>query len=293
MSIIDGKSIAKEIKAELAQEVKSLGEKGIIPGLAVIIVGEDPASISYVTGKKQACVECGIYSKSFELRENTSEEDLLELISNLNNDSSIHGILVQLPLPKQINELKVINTISPLKDVDGFHPESIGKMMIDVETFLPCTPYGILKLLERENIETKGKEVVVVGRSNTVGAPVANMLFKKASPGNSTVTVCHTGTVDLKSHVLRADILIAAAGRPNMISGDMIKKGAVVIDVGVNRVEDLTKKNGFRLVGDVNFNEAVEKASKITPVPGGVGPMTITMLMYNTVESAKRFSKIK
>jgi len=290
--IIDGKKIASEIRAELKDETSNLKNRGVIPGLAVILVGQDPASISYVTGKKQACVEVGILSKSFELSSETTECELLDLVEKLNNDSDIHGILVQLPLPKQINELKVINAIDPKKDVDGFHPVSIGNMMIGVETFLPCTPFGIIKLLERENIVTEGAEVVVVGRSNTVGAPVANMLYQKSNPGNSTVTVCHTKTKNLKEHCLRADILIAAAGKANMITSDMVKPGAVVIDVGVNRVEDISKKRGFRLVGDVDFNKIKDIASKITPVPGGVGPMTITMLMYNTVESAKRFNKI-
>lgn len=286
--IIDGKKIASDIRLELKEEVLDLKTKGIVPGLAVILVGEDPASISYVTGKKRACDEVGILSKSYELDENTSEEELLQLVETLNGDDEINGILVQLPLPKHIDELKVINAITPSKDVDGFHPVSIGNMMIGVDTFLPCTPYGIIKLLEREGVETEGREVVVVGRSNTVGAPVANMLFKKSNPGNATVTVCHTRTKNLKEHCLKADILIAAAGKAHMISGDMIKAGATVIDVGVNRVEDSTKKRGFRLVGDVNFDEAIEVADKITPVPGGVGPMTITMLMYNTVESVKR-----
>ena len=288
---IDGKLISKEIREELKIETEQLKKREIIPGLAVILVGSDPASISYVKGKKRACEEIGILSKSYELEETTSENELLELVDKLNQDSQINGILVQLPLPSHIDELKVINKIVPSKDVDGFHPVSIGNMMIGAKTFLPCTPFGIIKLLERENVVTEGKEVVVVGRSNTVGAPVANMLFKKTNPGNATVTICHTKTKNLKEHCLKADILIAAAGRANMISGDMIKKGSVVIDVGVNRVEDSSKKNGFRLVGDVNFKEAIEIASKITPVPGGVGPMTITMLMYNTVESAKRTNK--
>lgn len=287
-SIIDGKAIAKEIRQELKQEVISLKNKNIIPGLAVILVGEDPASMSYVKGKKRACEEVGILSKSFELDINTTESSLLELVDKLNHDKEIHGILVQLPLPNHIDELKIINAIVPEKDVDGFHPVSIGNMMIGVDTFLPCTPFGIIKLLEREKVETEGKEVVVVGRSNTVGAPVANMLFKKSNPGNATVTICHTRTRNLKEHCLNADILIAAAGKANMITGDMIKPGAIVIDVGVNRIEDNSKKSGYKLVGDVDFNKAINVASKITPVPGGVGPMTITMLMFNTVESAKR-----
>lgn len=291
-NIIDGKKIAAEIRQELKLEAESLKAKNVVPGLAVILVGEDPASISYVTGKKRACEEIGILSKSYELPSDTSESDLLDLVKKLNADNEINGILVQLPLPAHINELKVINCISPDKDVDGFHPVSIGNMMIGADTFLPCTPFGILKLLERENVKTEGSEVVVVGRSNTVGAPVANMLFKKANPGNATVTICHTRTRNLKEHCLKADILIAAAGKANMITADMIKPGAVVIDVGVNRVEDSSKKRGFRLVGDVDFKAASEIASKITPVPGGVGPMTITMLMFNTVESAKRANNL-
>lgn len=290
-NIIDGKKIASDIRVELKAETERLKSENIVPGLAVVLVGEDPASVSYVTGKKRACEEVGILSKSFELPEDTSEKDLLDLVEKLNSDNEVNGILVQLPLPKHIDELKVINAISPKKDVDGFHPVSIGNMMIGVDTFLPCTPYGIIKLLEREGVETEGKEVVVVGRSNTVGAPVANMLLKKGNPGNATVTVCHSRTKDLKEHCLKADILIAAAGSPRMISKDMIKKDAVIIDVGVNRIEDSSRKSGFRLVGDVDFDGALEVASKITPVPGGVGPMTITMLMYNTVESAKRANR--
>ncbi|MGL1891885.1 MAG: bifunctional methylenetetrahydrofolate dehydrogenase/methenyltetrahydrofolate cyclohydrolase FolD [Spirochaetaceae bacterium] len=290
-NIIDGKKIAKEIREELRLEALELKKKNIVPGLAVILVGEDPASMSYVTGKKRACEEVGILSKSYELSAETKETDLLNLVEKLNKDNEINGILVQLPLPKHIDELKVINAIAPQKDVDGFHPVSIGNMMIGVDTFLPCTPFGILKLLERENVKTEGAEVVVVGRSNTVGAPVANMLFKKATPGNATVTICHTRTKNLKEHCLKADILIAAAGMPHMITKDMIKENAVVIDVGVNRVEDSSKKSGYRLIGDVEFDGAKEVASKITPVPGGVGPMTITMLMYNTVQSAIRANK--
>ncbi|OQY38319.1 MAG: bifunctional 5,10-methylene-tetrahydrofolate dehydrogenase/5,10-methylene-tetrahydrofolate cyclohydrolase, partial [Spirochaetaceae bacterium 4572_7] len=216
--IIDGKQIAKDIRAELALETAKLKAQNIVPGLAVVLVGSDPASISYVTGKKRACEEVGIFSKSFELPEDTAEKEVLDLVEKLNNDDSIHGILVQLPLPKQIDELKIINAINPTKDVDGFHPISLGNMMIGAETFLPCTPNGILKLLERTDVVTEGAEVVVVGRSNIVGAPVANMLFKKATPGNSTVTICHTRTKNLKEHCLRADILIAAAGRANMIT---------------------------------------------------------------------------
>jgi len=285
--IIDGKQVAKEIRAELEAQVRQLkAEKGIVPGLAVVLVGEDPASQSYVTAKEKACAEIGIYSDDNRLPAETSEEELLALISKLNADPKIHGILVQLPLPKHIDESRVIMAISPEKDVDGFHPVSVGKMVIGEKTFLPCTPHGVLQLLLRSGVKLDGAEVVVVGRSNIVGKPLANLLLQKSPYGNATVTVCHTRTKDLAAHTLRADIVIAAAGRPKTITADMIRPGAVVIDVGVNRVADATAKNGYRLVGDVDYLPVKEKASLITPVPGGVGPMTITMLLANTVQSA-------
>lgn len=291
--IIDGKQVAADMRAELKTEVAKLKEQGVVPGLAVVLVGEDPASKSYVTAKEKACEEIGIYSDDNRLPADTTEEQLLKLVNKLNKDKKINGILVQLPLPKHINESKVLLAIDPDKDVDGFHPMNVGKMVVGEKAFLPCTPHGVIQMLLRSNVKLDGAEVVVVGRSNIVGKPVANMLIQKAKTGNATVTVCHTRTKNLAEHVKRADIIIAAAGRPKTITADMVKDGAVVIDVGVNRIEDSTKKFGFRLVGDVDFEAVKEKASLITPVPGGVGPMTITMLLYNTVESAKRAAGIE
>ncbi|RKX94454.1 MAG: bifunctional methylenetetrahydrofolate dehydrogenase/methenyltetrahydrofolate cyclohydrolase FolD [Spirochaetes bacterium] len=286
--IIDGKLISTEIRDELKQEVENLKKEGITPGLGVILVGEDPASKSYVTAKERACDSLGIYSDNRHIPNETSEEELLSIIDAMNNDPKIDGILVQLPLPKHIDPDKVIMRISPEKDVDGFHPQSIGKMIMGKDTFLPCTPHGVVKLLNYAGIQIEGSHVVVVGRSNIVGKPVANLLLDKSKNGNATVTVCHSRTKNIKDMTLQADILIAAIGKAQFITADMVKDGAVIIDVGVNRVEDSTKKKGFRLVGDVDFEPVKEKASAITPVPGGVGPMTITMLMYNTVQSAKQ-----
>jgi methylenetetrahydrofolate dehydrogenase (NADP+)/methenyltetrahydrofolate cyclohydrolase len=290
--IIDGKQIAIDIRAELKAEVEKLKQKGITPGLGVILVGADAASISYVTAKEKACSEIGIYSDDNRLGAETSEKDLLALVNKMNRDPKINGILVQLPLPKHIDEQKVLLAIDPAKDVDGFHPVSVGKMVVGQKAFLPCTPHAVLQLLIRSGIKLEGAEVVIVGRSNIVGKPLANMLIQKSPTGNATVTVCHTRTKDVAAHTKRADIVIAAAGRPNTITADMIKAGAVVIDVGINRVEDATKKKGYRLIGDVDFEAVSKKAGLITPVPGGVGPMTITMLLYNTVESAKNASGI-
>lgn len=283
---IDGKQISAEIRSEVAAEVVRLKAAGVEPGLAVILVGENPASVSYVTAKERACVEVGIRSFPIRMAADTSEEVLLAEIERLNQDPAVHGILVQLPLPKHIDESAVIRAISPEKDVDGFHPISLGKMVLGEDTFLPCTPHGIIQLLIRSGVETSGKHVVVVGRSNIVGKPVANLLIQKAAGANATVTICHTGTKDMASFTRQADILIVAAGRPNTVTADMVKPGVVVIDVGVNRIEDATKKNGFRLVGDVDYPAISEIADKITPVPGGVGPMTIAMLMANTAKSA-------
>ncbi len=289
--IIDGKQVAADMREELKTKVAELKEQGIVPGLAVVLVGEDPASKSYVTAKERACEEIGIYSNDNRLPAETSQEELMAMVDKLNKDPKINGILVQLPLPKHLNESDVLLAIDPNKDVDGFHPVNVGKMVVGEETFLSCTPHGIIQLLLRNNVKIEGADVVIVGRSNIVGKPVANMLMQKNDKGNATVTVCHTRTKDLAEHCLRADIIIAAAGRPNTITADMVKEGAVVIDVGVNRVEDASKKRGYRLVGDVDFEAVKEKASLITPVPGGVGPMTITMLLYNTVESAERAAK--
>ena len=283
--IIDGKQVAADVRNEVAQKVAELKTKGISPCLAVILVGENPASVSYVTGKQKALAEVGMVDRSVHLPENTSEADLLKLIDELNADDSVHGILVQLPLPKHINEEKVIMTISPEKDVDGFHPVSVGNLMIGRPGFLPCTPHGIIVLLKKAGIETSGKHAVVIGRSNIVGKPVSILLARKDV--NCTVTMCHTGTKNMAEITRQADIIVVASGHPHTLTGDMVKDGAVVIDVGVNRIPDSSKKSGFRLIGDCDFDDLKEKTSFITPVPGGVGPMTIAMLMQNTLESAQ------
>ncbi len=285
--IIDGKQIAADMRAELKNQIAELKKQGIVPGLSVILVGDDPASISYVTFKERDCEEIGIYSDDNRLPAETTQKDLIKLIHSKNNNPKINGILVQIPLPKHLNESEVLMAIDPAKDVDGFHPVNVGKMMIGEKAFLACTPHGVVQMLLRSGVTIEGAEVVIVGRSNIVGKPLANMLIQKNPNANATVTVCHTRTKDIKSHTKRADILIAAIGRPNTITADMVKDGVVVIDVGVNRVDDATKKRGYRLVGDVDFEAVKEKASLITPVPGGVGPMTRTMLLYNTVESAR------
>jgi methylenetetrahydrofolate dehydrogenase (NADP+) / methenyltetrahydrofolate cyclohydrolase len=279
--IISGKELAQTKRNEIAEEVKNLSQDGIVPGLAVLLVGNDPASRSYVKGKDKACKETGIYSLMLEYSDTITEEFLLSEIDRLNQDPSIHGILVQLPLPSTINETAVIERISPEKDVDGFHPINIGRMMTGQDAFLPCTPFGIVEMVKSKQISIEGKHVVVVGRSNIVGKPVGQLFLKE----NATVTYCHSRTKNLKEMTLQADILVAAVGKANFIPGDYIKEGAVVIDVGVNRLESTGK-----LVGDVVFDEAKEKASYLTPVPGGVGPMTITMLLHNTVQSAKNFA---
>jgi methylenetetrahydrofolate dehydrogenase (NADP+)/methenyltetrahydrofolate cyclohydrolase len=285
--IISGTEIAKQIREELTKEVADLKAKhNIIPGLAVILIGDNPASKSYVSGKDKAAVALGIYSQKINLPESTTEAELLDLIQKLNNDPRINGILVQLPLPEHINETKVIYAIDTKKDVDGFHPVNLGKLMIGEPDFVPCTPHGIQELLLRSGTKIEGAEVVVIGRSNIVGKPIVNILLQKATGANATVTICHTGTKDIKAHTLRADIIIAAAGRPNTVTADMVKEGAVIIDVGVNRIGK-TPEGKDILVGDVDFEKVKEKAKAITPVPGGVGPMTITMLMVNTVKSAK------
>jgi methylenetetrahydrofolate dehydrogenase (NADP+)/methenyltetrahydrofolate cyclohydrolase len=276
--IIDGKAIAAEMRQQIAADTKALIDQGVTPGLAVVLVGEDPASRVYVSMKEKACAAAGIYSVEHKLSAETSEAELLKLIANLNADVHIDGILVQLPLPGHIDEAKVLEAISPNKDVDGFHPYNVGRLMTGNPVFQPCTPYGVMKMLEYIGVNLKGKEVVVVGRSNIVGKPVALMCLAE----HATVTICHSRTVDLPQKVAAADVVIAAVGRPEMIKGDWIKKGAIVIDVGVNRV------GAKKLVGDVDFTAACENAAAITPVPGGVGPMTITMLLFNTIVSAKR-----
>ncbi len=289
-SIIDGKKIAADIKSEVQEAAARLKkEQGIVPGLGFILVGENPASQSYVRSKGKACAELGFYSETLQLPATTSEKELLSLIRAWNVDRKIHGILVQLPLPSQINEQRVIEAIDPRKDVDGFHPTNVGRLVIGLECFKPCTPLGIQELLKRSGNDPAGKHVVVVGRSNIVGKPVANILLQKQSGANAVVTVAHTGAGDITRFIKDADIVIAAVGKAEMITGAMLKPGAVVIDVGINRIPDPSSKTGSRLVGDVHFASAVEVASAITPVPGGVGPMTIALLMRNTLVAAQRW----
>jgi len=285
--IISGTEIAKQIREELKQEIAELKEKhNLTPGLVTVLVGEDPASQVYVGSKVKTCEALGVYSERHDLPADTSEGKLLTLIDKLNKDPKIHGILVQLPLPKHINETRVLYAIDPKKDVDGFHPVNVGKLMIGEPDYLPCTPHGIQQLLIRSGVEIDGAEVVVVGRSNIVGKPIANILLQKRKGANATVTVCHTGTRDMAFHTKRADILIVAAGKPKAITADMVKEGVVVIDVGVNRIGKTAEGKAI-LAGDVDFDSVKEKAKAITPVPGGVGPMTIIMLMLNTVKAAK------
>ena len=285
--LIKGGEVSKQIREEIAKEIAGLKEKhGVTPGLATILVGDDPGSKVYVGQKEKACNNLGIYSERMDLSADISEADLLSLVSKLNSDSKIHGILVQLPLPKQINAERVIYAIAPDKDVDCFHPVNVGKLMIGEGVFLPCTPHGIVELLRRSGVTTEGKHVVVVGRSNIVGKPMVNLMLQPPPGGNATVTICHTGTKDLAAFTRMADILIVAIGKPKAVTADMVKDGAVVIDVGVNRIGK-TDEGKAILAGDVDFDSVQEKAAAITPVPGGVGPMTITMLMKNTVEAAK------
>lgn len=286
--IIDGNDIARKIRAELTQEIERLkAERGVTPGLATVLVGENPASQSYIRMKNKACRDLGLYSEQHTLPATIAEADLLALLADLNRAAKIHGILVQLPLPDHIDEQKIISAILPEKDVDGFHPVNMGKLLIGLPGFRPCTPFGVQKMLTYSGIDPTGKHVVVVGRSNIVGKPIANMLLQKATAANATVTVCHSRTADLPAITRQADILIAAIGQPEFITAEMVKTGAVVIDVGVNRVEDPSAPKGYRLVGDVKFDEVAPKCGAISPVPGGVGPMTITMLLYNTVEAVK------
>jgi methylenetetrahydrofolate dehydrogenase (NADP+)/methenyltetrahydrofolate cyclohydrolase len=291
--ILSGTTLSKTMRAEMANDVAQLKAKhNLTPGLAVVLVGDDPASLSYIKGKRKACSDIGLHSVEYNLTADQPEEDLLNLIQKLNNDPTIHGILVQLPLPKGFNEQKALNAISPEKDVDGLHPVNLGRLMRGEEGFLPCTPHGVQHILKRGNFDTQGKHIVIVGRSTLVGRPLANILSQKGEDANATVTICHTGTKDLGHFTRQADILIVVTGYPNTVTADMVKEGTVVIDVGVNRIEDKSKKNGFRLIGDVDYEHVKEVASAITPVPGGVGPMTITMLLYNTIWSAKRTNNI-
>ncbi|MEG8990180.1 bifunctional methylenetetrahydrofolate dehydrogenase/methenyltetrahydrofolate cyclohydrolase FolD [Ignavibacteria bacterium 4148-Me] len=288
--IIDGKKVAEEIKLELKVRIDNVKNRtGKVPGLVAILVGDNPASQVYVSSKGKACNEIGMHSKVENLSANISEKELIEHINYYNKDDNFHGILVQLPLPKHINEQKIIESIIPEKDVDGFHPVNVGNLVIGKDTFYPCTPYGIVELLKRYSIEIKGKHVVVVGRSNIVGKPIANMLLQKKEGANAIVTVCHSAAEDLSRYTKDADVLIAAIGKENFITADMIKDGAVIIDVGINRVEDKNSKKGYKIVGDVKFDEVEKKASYITPVPGGVGPMTIAMLLKNTFLAFTKF----
>ena len=286
MKIINGKETALTIRLELKEKIDKLKLEGKnVPGLVTILVGDNPASEVYVSSKIKACSEIGIRSKAEKLPSDISEEELLNLVQKYNEDINYHGILVQLPLPRHINEDKVIEAISPQKDVDGFHPISIGNLVIGKDTFVSCTPAGIHELFKRYNIETKGKHVVVVGRSNIVGKPIANIMLQKKAYANSIVTVCHSAAKELSYYTKQADILIAAMGSPEFIKGDMVKEGVVVIDVGINRIEDPTKPKGYRLVGDVAYDQVAPKSAFITPVPGGVGPMTIAMLLQNTYKA--------
>ena len=285
--LISGIKIAEDIRQELKSKIADLKTKGVTPGLVMVRVGEDPASVSYVSGKSKTSAELGIYSETIVYPENASEQELLAKIAELNSDSRFHGILVQLPLPKHIDEDKVLNAIDPLKDVDGFHPVNVGRMLIGEPYFLPCTPHGVQQLLIRSGNSPEGKHVVICGRSNLVGKPLMAILIQKKSGANATVTICHTGTRNMAQITRHADILVAAMGSPKAITVDMVKEGAVVIDVGVNRIPDASRKTGTRLVGDCDFDAIKEKARAITPVPGGVGPMTVTMLMANTVRAAE------
>jgi len=289
MQKIDGKQTAQELKAEIAELVaarQAAGKK--IPHLAAVLVGDDGASQAYVGNKVKSCEQVGFQSTLITRPSSTTEEELLSIIQTLNEDPEIDGFIVQLPLPKHIDSQKVTLAIKPEKDVDGFHPANLGRMVLGQETFLPATPFGILKLLEKYKIETQGKHCVVVGRSDIVGTPMSILMSRSSYPGNCTVTLTHSRTADLKTETLRADILIVALGKPEFITGEMVKEGAVVIDVGITRVEDASKKRGYRLAGDVDFQSVAEKASFITPVPGGVGPMTVTALMMNTLRAAER-----
>jgi methylenetetrahydrofolate dehydrogenase (NADP+)/methenyltetrahydrofolate cyclohydrolase len=286
--IISGKEVSAQIREELKARTAVLKAKGAVPGLGVVLVGEDPASVSYVTAKAKAAGEIGIFETTINMPADSSEEDILRTVDGLNRDGRYDGILVQLPLPKHVSADKVISFISPEKDVDGFHPVNVGRLLRGEACPLPCTPYGVLQLLSRGGYSPEGKHVVICGRSNLVGKPLAALLIQKKKGANATVTVCHTGTRDLARFTLQADILVAAMGVPRVIKADMVSEGCVVIDVGVNRVPDAGSPKGFRLVGDCDFEAVKEKAEAITPVPGGVGPMTVTMLMMNTIEAAER-----
>ena len=292
-TLIDGAAIGRLVRADVARDVARLQALGVVPGLTVVLVGDDPASAVYVRSKGKACEEAGMHGETIRMPADATEEQLLAQVDALNDDPRVHGILVQMPLPRHMSADKVIRRIRPEKDVDGFHPVNVGKLSIgERDGFVPCTPAGAIELLVRSGVDTRGKDAVIVGRSNIVGKPMAALLMQDAPGGNATVTVCHSRTVDLASHTRRADILVAAIGKPEMITGDMIKPGAVVIDVGINRVNDNSVAKGYRIVGDVHFASARAVASLITPVPGGVGPMTIAMLMQNTVRAAAQIAGV-
>ncbi len=287
--LIDGNAVAKAIRTEVAEQVRALAARGVVPGLTVVLVGEDPASMVYVGAKERDSVEAGMHGRTIRLPVTTTQAELLALIDQLNADRTVHGMLVQMPLPKHIDPQAVIRRIDPAKDVDGFHPINAGKLFIgETDGFVPCTPAGVIELLARSGTDTRGADVVVVGRSTIVGRPMAALLLRQGAGGDATVTVCHSRTRNLAAHVKRADIVVAALGRAEAITGEMLKPGAVVIDVGINRIADPSTKSGTRLVGDVHFPSAVEVASKITPVPGGVGPMTRALLLKNTLMAAER-----
>ena len=286
--IIDGKDISRKVRESLIPRINNLKSKGIIPGLAVVLIGDDPSSLIYVNLKAKAFENMSLFSKTFHMPQNFSQKDTLNLVNDLNRDSRYHGILIQMPLPEHLDSMSVLEAIDPDKDADGLHPTNMGRMVLGIESPLPCTPHGILMLLKYSDIETSGKHVVVLGRSNIVGKPIANLLFQKSIMGNSTVTVCHTHTRNLKEITQNADILITALGQPEFVDSSYVRPGVIVIDVGVNRVEDKICKKGYRLVGDVKFNDLKEIAEAITPVPGGVGPMTISMLIFNTIFLAEK-----
>ena len=287
--ILSGKAVSRDMKGEMKIEVASLqAEHGLTPGLAVVLVGEDSASSSYVKGKRRASRKVGIKSDVYHFEPDITEAELLSVIGKLNENSEIHGILVQLPLPSHLCESVILNAVKPEKDVDGLHPVNLGRLIRGEDGFIPCTPYGVQQLLVRSGLEIQGRHIVIVGRSILVGKPLAALLLRKIPGGNATVTICHTGTRDLTRYTRQADILVVAAGRPHTVTADMVSEGTVVVDVGVNRVDDESSKKGYRLIGDVDFDSVSLKASAITPVPGGVGPMTITMLLYNTILAAKR-----
>ncbi len=291
--VIDGKAIAKKVKEELTSDIEALIKSGVTPGLAAVLIGDDPASHIYVRSKERACKKIGIYSEVIRQPADFPEEALIDLIDELNARDDIHGLLIQSPVPKHIDEPAMVLRINPAKDVDGFHPQSVGKMLLGSPSFLPCTPLGVVRMLQEIGVDPKGRKVVILGRGNIVGKPLAAMLMQKWPGCNATVTVCHTATKDIPAETRQADILVAAMGRPKFVTADMIKDGVVIIDVGVNRVDDPSKEKGYYVCGDVDFDACLPKASMITPVPGGVGPMTIAMLLHNTVRAAKNMASVR